>query len=263
MSPRDIVKISEEYVERNRENLYEEPREHATSWHAHELCHSCGSCIRIGVRSRYCPQKLRLDQMTLLDDLTWGPARNIISFTGGDLACQPDFYVEATRGIKKMDRDLWVLLETNGYGLTPMNIDLLREAGLDSLWLDIKAYDDKVHRRLTGASNQRVLQLPSELVEREFVIEVSSVYIPGWVETNQIGKIAESIARVDRRIPYAIIAFFPENKLKNIPSPKYSQMVEAFEAARDAGLKNVRVGNLGRFVRKTEEYDQLHKIGAI
>jgi len=47
--------------------------------------------------------------LTLLDDLTWGSARNVISFTGGDLACQPEFCVEATKEIKGLNRDLWVL----------------------------------------------------------------------------------------------------------------------------------------------------------
>ena len=166
MSPKDIAKVANDYVEHNKENLYREPRDHATSWHAYELCHSCGSCIFQGRRSKYCPEKLRLDQLTLLDDLTWGSARNIISFTGGDLACQREFYVEATKEIKKIERDLWVLFETNGYGLTSENLNLYRDAGMDAFWLDIKAHDEKVHRRLTGVSNRRILKLPHEIVER-------------------------------------------------------------------------------------------------
>jgi len=31
----------------------------------------------------------------------WGPARNIIGFTGGDLLCQPEFYCLASEEIKK------------------------------------------------------------------------------------------------------------------------------------------------------------------
>ena len=263
MSPKDIAKVADVYVEKNRENLYKEPRDHTTSWHARELCQGCGYCISLGRRSKYCPRKLRLDQLTLLDDLTWGPARNIISFTGGDLACQPEFYIESTREIKSLRRDLWVLFETNGYGLTPKNLDIFRDAGIDSFWLDIKAYDEKVHRNLTGASNKWVLKLPAEIAERYFVLEVSSVYIPGWVETDQIGKIAELLAQVDSDIPYAIVAFFPEHELKHVPSPKFQQMVEAFEAAKDAGLTNVKLGNLGRFVKNTEEYEMLFNMGAI
>ena len=98
---------------------------------------------------------------------------------------------------------------------------------------------------------------------RGFVLEVSSVYIPGWVETDQIGKIAELLAQVGGRIPYAIVAFFPEHKLKDVPSPNLQQMIEAFEASKDAGLKNVKLGNLGRFVKNMEEYDMLHNMGAI
>lgn len=262
-SPKDIAIIAGDYVELNKGNLYKEPRDHATSWHAHELCRGCGSCILLGKRSEHCLKKLRVDQLTLLDDGTWGPARNIISFTGGDLACQPEFYVEATKEIKSLEKDLWILFETNGYGLTPKNLDLFRDSGMDSFWLDIKAYDDKVHRNLTGASNTWILKLPAEILERKFVLEVSSLYIPGWVETDQIRRIAELLAQVGSEIPYAIVAFFPEHKMMKVPSPNFQQMVEAFEAAKDAGLKNVRLGNLGTFVKSKEEYKMLAKTDAI
>lgn len=263
MSPEDIAGVAEEYADKNRENMYEEPRGRATSWHAHELCRSCGSCILTGERSEHCPGRLRLDKVTLLDDLTWGPARNIVSFTGGDLACQPEFYALATELIKDLKQDLWVLFETNGHGLTPGNLDLLWEAGMDSFWLDIKAHDDGVHRRLTGSSNERVLGLPSEIVERGFTLEVTTVHIPGWVEADQIAEIAASLAQVDPDIPYGIIAFFPEHEMRDVPSPGYRQMVEAFEASMDAGLRNVRLGNLGRFVSTNAEYEALLQMGAI
>ena len=263
MSPDEIARIAKRYADKNRENMYTESKECVTSWHAHELCHSCGSCITLGVRSKYCPRSLRLDQITLLDDLTWGPARNIISFTGGDLACQPEFYAQSTERIKRLDRDLWVLFETNGYGLTLRNLDLLKESGVDSFWLDIKAYDDDVHRKLTGSSNERILELPSLILEKDFMLEVSTVYIPGWVEADQIGEIAELLTQNDPTIPYAIIAFLPENQMKDISSPNYQQMIDAFEMARNAGLKNVRVGNLGKFVKNIEEYEHLSEIGAI
>ena len=75
--------------------------------------------------------------------------------------------------------------------------------------------------------------------------------------------IAASLARVDPDIPYGIIAFFPEHELRDVPSPNYHQMVVAFEASVDAGLRNVRLGNLGRFVRTNGEYKALFQMGAI
>ncbi|MDH5792388.1 MAG: radical SAM protein, partial [Candidatus Bathyarchaeota archaeon] len=100
-------------------------------------------------------------------------------------------------------------------------------------------------------------------VERGFFLEVSTVCIPGWVEADQIGEIAGLLAGVDPETPYGIIAFIPENEMREVPSPDYGQMVGAFEAARDAGLRNVRVGNLGCFVRDMEQYEALLGMGAI
>ncbi|MDI6806769.1 MAG: radical SAM protein [Candidatus Aenigmarchaeota archaeon] len=259
MSPDDIAKIALNYVELHGDKMYYEPRERATSWHAQELCRACGSCIRFGERSELCPGKLELDKVVLLDGGNFGPARNIISFTGGDLACQPEWYVKATEKIKNLGKNLWVLFETNGYGLTPKNLDQFKEAGIDAFWLDIKAYDNEVHKRLTGASNEWILKLPAEILDRGFVLEVSSLYIPGWVETDQLEKIAKLLVQVDENIPYAIIAFYPQYKLRNVPSPNLEQMLEAYGAAKQAGLKNIRLGNIGRFIRSKEDYEVLIK----
>jgi pyruvate formate lyase activating enzyme len=135
------------------------PREHATSWHAHELCKSCGSCVLQGKRSTSCPGVLSVDKIELSPQ-GWGPARNIVAFTGGNLSCQPEFYAKSAELIKELDELVWVLIETNGYGLTATTHDCLQHAGIDSFWLDIKAYNDEVHRRLTGVSNARILKLP-------------------------------------------------------------------------------------------------------
>ena len=263
MSPKEIANISLQYVESNKDIMYKEPRKHTTSWHARNLCHACGSCILTGKRSKYCPGKLELDNITLLDGGTWGPARNIISFTGGDLACQPEFYVKATKEIKNLGRDLWVLFETNGFGLTPTNMDLFNEAGIDSFWLDIKAYDEKIHKRLTGVSNKWILRLPAELVDRDFVLEVLTLYIPGWVETDQIGMISRLLAQIDSTIPFTILAFFPEYMLTDTPSPNFQQMTEAYYTARDAGLKNIKLGNIGMFIKTEENYKTLKALGCL
>jgi len=217
----------------------------------------------MGVRSPLCPGALPPDMIVALDDGTFGPARNIVSFTGGDLACHVEFYAEATRLIKERAPGLWVMFETNGYGLTPSHLDALRDAGLDSIWLDIKALDDKVHRYLTGCSNKWILQLPGEIVERGFVLEVSTVYIPGLVEEDQVRGIAELLAQVDRDVPYAIIAFIPEHKLRHLRPPTLEEMLKAYYAARDAGLRRVKLGNPGLFAKTVEELEELAKLGAI
>jgi pyruvate-formate lyase-activating enzyme len=114
-----------------------------------------------------------------------------VAFTGGDLTCCPEFYGECARLIKD-NTQLWVLIETNGYGLTPRNLDYFRTSGVDAFWLDIKAFSPEKHKWLTGSSNERILRLPEDMIKREFVLEVLSLYIPDLVEADEL----ESIARI-------------------------------------------------------------------
>lgn len=243
-------------VEYARQVTVWEPRERATMYHATDLCRCCGSCVLFGQPGSLCPGILKPEQV-VLGPQGFGPARNIVAFTGGDVACRADFYAQATERIKRAAPNLWVLLETNGYGLTPANLDRLAAAGLDAFWLDIKAYDADIYRRLCGTDNATVLAAPAEILRRGMVLEALTVYIPGWVETDEIRAIARLLAALDPTIPYTILAFFPAYQLPHVPSPNLAQMIEAFQAARAAGLLNVRLGNCGCFTRGPGEFDRL------
>jgi pyruvate-formate lyase-activating enzyme len=195
-----------------------------------------------GKRSSLCPKVIEKKEI-VLSPQGWGPARNIVAFTGGDLTCCPEYYIECARLIKA-ETDLWVLIETNGYGLTPQNLE---------------AYDGTDHKWLTGCFNRNILKLPGEIVKRGFVLEVLSLYIPNLVETPQLKKIAQLIFDVDPEIPYTLLAFFPEYQMKRYKSPKASEMIEAYMAVRAVGLRNVRLGNTGVFASSEQDYDLLKK----
>ncbi|MFX1601758.1 MAG: radical SAM protein [Promethearchaeota archaeon] len=233
-----------------------EPRERALMFYANDLCKHCGSCVILNKRSPLCPNKVSKDKI-LLGPQGFGPARNIVAFTGGDIACQAEFYAEATKKIKLMSKNLWVLLETNGYGLTPKNLDLLQKAGLDSYWLDIKAYDRELYKKLCGTSNKTVLKSPKEIIRRNFVLEVLTVYIPNFIEVEQFKKIAELIAEIDENIPFHILAFFPQYQLKNYRSPTLDEILETYEAIKEIGLKKIQLGNIGVFAKTSEEIKKL------
>jgi pyruvate formate lyase activating enzyme len=227
-----------------------EPRNRATMFAAGDLCKHCGMCLR-GIRHPLCPNKLSPDQITL-GPQGYGPARNIAAFTGGDIACCAEFYAQATEKIKEYCNDMHVLLETNGYGLTPTNLDLLAEAELDSYWLDIKAHDEDCYKKLCGTTNKWILELPGEIKDRGFELEILSLFIPGWVELDQLEQIFQLTAQVDQTIPFTILAFFPQYKLQTTRPPTMIEMLQAYYLAKDMGLKRVRVGNLGVFL-KTEK----------
>ena len=251
-SPEDILK---EAIDYEKSVTLIEPREKATAWHAHDTCRCCGSCILYGKRPSSCPGILD-PQSIALGPQGFGPVRNIVGFTGGDLTCNPEFYGECARLIHIHTR-LWVLIETNGYGLTPNNLDYLQDSGVDAFWLDIKAYDDDTHKWLTGCSNENILKLPKEIIERGFILEVLSLFIPGLVESDELESIAKNLVAVDASIPFTILAFFPEYRMKTYQSPSVTEMVEAYHRVKATGLKNIRLGNVGVFAHTKEDQEYL------
>lgn len=252
-SPRDILKVVLEY--RNQVTVWE-PRSRATMWHASELCAHCGYCKLAGHRGPYCPGKLKSEQV-LWSPQGWGPARNIVSFTGGDLYCQPAFYTKTFRLIKREAPDMWVHIETNGYGLTPRNLEALYSAGLDSIWLDLKAYNESTYRILCGTTNKWILEVPWRAREMGIVVEAVILYIPGMVEEDQIASMARILAEADPSIPTMLLAFFPEYKMTSYRPPTREEMLRAFKRLREEGLRNVKLGNVGVFCKTKECIDSL------
>jgi len=252
MSPSEIMKHAIAY---EKQVTLWEPREKATAWHAHDTCRCCGSCVLYGIRPQGCPGILEPNQI-ILSPQGYGPARNILAFTGGDVTCRPDFYGLCTQGVKERTR-LWVLIETNGYGLTPDNLNLLKESGVDAFWLDIKAYESQHHRWLTGCDNVRILRLPEEILARGFVLEVLSLHIPGLVEAEELGDIAGLLAAVDSTIPFTILAFFPEYRMTDTRPPTVTEMLQAYKNCKDRGLKKIRLGNLGVFIKSQKDLEAL------
>jgi pyruvate formate lyase activating enzyme len=248
-SPSDILKACKEY---EKGVTLREPRERATAFHAHDSCRCCGACVMHGKRSSLCPKVIQKKEI-VLSPQGWGPARNIVAFTGGDLTCCPEFYIECTKLIKA-ETTLWVLIETNGYGLTPQHLDRFKEAGVDSFWLDIKAFEESDHKWLTGCFNRNILKLPEAILKRGFVLEVLSLYIPTLVEAPQLKKIARLLFELDPEIPFTILGFFPEYQMKRYKSPKAADIVEAYNEVRAVGLRNVRLGNTGVFASTEEDH---------
>lgn len=257
-SVKKLLRICRDY---EKEVTLIEPRSKATAWHAGETCRCCGHCVTTGGRSSVCPGMLNPEQITLSPQ-GYGPVRNIVAFTGGDLTCRPQFYVEFAHQVKA-ETKLWVLIKTNGWGLTPENLELLQQAGVDAFWLDIKAFNERVRQWLTGCTNKWIIELPERITKRGFVLEVLSLYIPGLVETDQLRRIAELLASAGEDVPFAILAFFPEYRMGEFRAPTTEEMIDAYTASRDAGLKNVRLGNIGVFAKSQAERNHVLRITGI
>jgi len=68
--------------------------------------------------------------------------------------------------------------------------------------------------------------------------------LPGYIDVQEVEAIASFIANIDPSIPYALLGFHGDFLMTDLPSTSWKQAEECFEAAKAAGLKRVRIGNV-------------------
>jgi pyruvate formate lyase activating enzyme len=115
---------------------------------------------------------------------------------------------------------------------------------------DLKAWDETLHIALTGVTNRRTLEnfewlakwIPSR-PEPPLLI-ASTLMVPGYIDAQEVGHIAEFIESLNPEIPYSLLAFHPDYKMTDLPASSRKQAQECLDAARRAGLKRVRIGNI-------------------
>ena len=181
------------------------------------------------------------------------PQTRCICFFGGDPSCQIDHALAAVELARsqKYGRFLRICWETNG-AVSRAALVKMGEVSLESggcIKFDLKAWDEPLHRALCGATNRRTLEnfeylagWISERTDPPFLV-ASTLLVPGYVETEQVRRIARFIARLDKTIPYALLAFHPDFEMADLPTTTRQLAGECFSAAEGAGLTHVRLGN--------------------
>ncbi|MBS7655585.1 radical SAM protein [Candidatus Bathyarchaeota archaeon] len=122
-------------------------------------------------------------------------------------------------------------LLTNGYLINEDFIKKLEEAGLSSICISIKAYDDDIHQFYTGKSNKPVLNNFKILDKSQIELMAESVLIPELIEYNEIKRIAKFIAGIRSSIPYRIDAFIPINDA-SWRAPSLEEVIKASKIAK-------------------------------
>lgn len=177
------------------------------------------------------------------------PLTFCVCFFGGDPASQMPHALAASKYLA--DRGVRVCWETNGM-MHPKLLDAALKYSIRTggcIKFDLKAFDDEVHLALTGVSNRRTLDNFARAAAhyadcRELPLVVAStLLVPGYVDADQVSKIASYIASINPQIPYALLGFAPSFHMSDLPCTSVRHAEEAEAAARRAGLVNVRLGN--------------------
>ncbi len=172
-----------------------------------------------------------------------------VCYFGGDPASQmPHALASAT---KLAEHNVAICWETSGAAnprLMSKAVDLsLRTNG--TVKFDLKAYDEHLHLALTGISNWQTLEnfrrAAPRIVERPetSLVIASTLLVPGYVDAEEVGRIARFIAECSPHIPYVLLGFAPHFYMSDLPCTSVRHMEEAEAAAREAGLTTIRIGN--------------------
>ncbi len=178
--------------------------------------------------------------------------RCICSF-GGDPSCQIEHALAAARLARQASqgRILRICWETNG-SMSRSALTQMAELSLESggcIKFDLKAWDSSLHRALCGVSNRRTLgnfEHLSGWIDRRPdppLLIASTLLVPGYVEADQVRRIAGFIARFNASIPYALLAFGPAYEMGDLPITSRRHAMDCLAAAEGAGLTRVRIGN--------------------
>jgi pyruvate formate lyase activating enzyme len=176
-----------------------------------------------------------------------------ICFFGGDPAPQMPYALRAARLARERHPGgiLRICWETAG-AMAPELLDQMVEMALRSggcVKFDLKAWDENLHRALTGATNKRTLEnfrrAATRIAERRDppLLVASTLLIPGYVDEQEVKALATFLADIDPGIPYSLLGFRPQFLLSDLPPTSRAQAHSCLEAARARGLTRVRIGN--------------------
>ncbi|MBU1090197.1 AmmeMemoRadiSam system radical SAM enzyme [Patescibacteria group bacterium] len=115
---------------------------------------------------------------------------------------------------------------------------------LDAVNVDLKSFRDDFYIKICGGRLQPVLENIRWLHANKIWLEVTTLVIPrGNDSENELREIAEFIAGIDPEIPWHISRYFPCFQMRNPPTP-IATLEKAAEIGKQAGLKNIYVGNI-------------------
>lgn len=204
-------------------------------------------CVRCDTCTKVCPNDSCPRTVEMTPEEVYASVRKQIPFirgitvSGGECMLYPKYVTELFSLAKK--DGLTTLIDSNGTISFQDKPELL--AVTDGVMLDIKAFDNEDHRRVTGSDNQMVLENAAFLAQQKKLYEVRAVIVPDLYDGEKsIRGIANYLGPYlsIKRFRAKIIAYRPmgvreEYSHYKIPDPAY--LADLAEILKDHGFTDV------------------------
>jgi pyruvate formate lyase activating enzyme len=211
-------------------------------------CLFCQNWIfREGLRERKPQSSLELAQA--VDERT-----SCICYFGGDPSPQLPHSIHASRLAlaQRRNKILRVCWETNG-SMNSRFLEEILEIALESggcVKFDLKTFHSNLNVALCGRPNEQTkanFELAAKWTKKRKdppLVMASTLLVPGYIEKEEVHQIAKFIASLDPEIPYSLLGFYPHFYFEDLPRTSRRHAQECRQAASEAGLKRVNVGNI-------------------
>ena len=202
-------------------------------------CVLCDACIK-ACPNLSCP---RIRWMTAGETMQ-EVRRNVpfvrgVTVSGGECTLHRDYLLELARMIRTEKLD--ILLDSNGSYDFSEDSELI--GAIDGVMLDVKAWNENEHVRLTGMSNGIVLKNLRFLAETGKLTEVRTVAVPDCMNAEETVREVSRLLRALRaeNTRYKIIRFRPmgvrpDYRSLRVPADDEMRALEA--VAHEAGVRN-------------------------
>jgi pyruvate formate lyase activating enzyme len=165
----------------------------------------------------------------------------VIAYTYNEPAVFFEYaYDIAKLASKKGIRNVFV---SNGYSSKEAISKIKRY--LDGINIDLKSFSEEFYNKLCKARLEPVLDSIKRIYKFGIWLELTTLVIPERNDSEEeLRKIAEFIASIDKDIPWHISAFYPAYKMLNINATPLDTLMRAYKIGKEAGLRYVYVGNI-------------------
>jgi len=132
---------------------------------------------------------------------------------------------------------------TNGY-MTRQALENIRPY-LTAANVDLKSFSDASYKKNCKARLQPVLDSIAAMKSLGIWVEVTTLIIPGENDSDdELKRIAEYLAGLDRMIPWHISRFHPDYKFTDYKATPPETLYKAREIGQQSGLYHIYLGNV-------------------
>ena len=206
-----------------------------------EKCTLCDTCIHV-CRYDASPRILELTPEETFEKIArQNPFIRGVTVSGGECTLYPEYLTELFTICK--DNGLTTLLDSNGTLDFKMHQGLL--AVTDGVMLDIKAFAEEDHKKVTGSSNQKILENAKYLASIGKLFEIRTVIVPGLFDGEATVREASAMLKPYQsvhKIQYKIIAYRPMGVRKEyagFPVPDEEYLKKLADIARSEGMEKI------------------------